>query len=481
MVPRLPPLIAQLRQLAQGYRGFHTPGHQRGQGAPAILRAWWGEAVFTADLAEIPGLDNLGQPEGVLREAQGRVAEIFGAAHSWFLVNGATAGVLASLLAVHRENGCVILPRQVHQSVIHGLILTGAKPIFILPEWDAQQQVWGGIDPGKLKAILASKNQGSINALVLNSPTYKGVCGPVAECIEMAHEYDIPVIVDEAHGAHFPFHPQLPASALTLGADVVIHSTHKVLTSLTQSALLHHQGQRIAPQRIGQCLRLVQSSSPSYLLLASLVAMAEQMAEQGEALFDHLLTQLTWFVPAINRIPGCHTLKINTDQVGFTTQDPTRLVLQTQELGMTGFRLDELLHKQYQITAEFPDYADLTFILSPSHTEADLQSMVQALQEISATQLGKPLTLLPPLPPVTEPVMSPREAFFATQSVLPWHEAIGRISAATVSPYPPGIPLLLPGERITPEVVEYLQEIDRLGGQIVGCDGDKKISVVSNS
>ncbi|WP_247218317.1 aminotransferase class I/II-fold pyridoxal phosphate-dependent enzyme [Synechococcus sp. C9] len=480
MVPRLPPLIAQLRQLAQGYRGFHTPGHQRGRGAPAILREWWGEAVFTADLAELPGLDNLGQPTGVLREAQARVAEIFGAEHTWFLVNGATAGVLASLLAVHRENGCVILPRQVHQSVIHGLILTGAKPIFILPEWDAQQQVWGGIDPGKLTAILASKNHSSINALVLNSPTYKGVCGAVAECIEIAHEYNVPVIVDEAHGAHFPFHPQLPDSALTLGADLVIHSTHKVLTSLTQSALLHQQGNRINPQQISQCLRLVQSSSPSYLLLASLVAMAEQMADQGEALFDQLLAQIAKFIPAINHIPGCHTLKINPNQIGFTAQDPTRLVIQTQALGVTGFMLDELLHEQYKITAEFPDYADLTFILSPSHTEADLQIFVQALQEISTNRPAQPLTALPPLPAVTEAVMSPREAFFAPQKMLPWREAVGQISATTVSPYPPGIPVLLPGEWITPEVVDYLQELDRLGGQVVGVEIDQTIAVVSN-
>lgn len=353
--------------------------------------------------------------------------------------------------------------------------------MFILPEWDAQQRVWGGIDPGKLTAILASQNHNSINALLLNSPTYKGVCGAVRECIEIAHKYNIPVIVDEAHGAHFPFHPQLPDSALTLGADLVIHSTHKVLTSLTQSALLHQQGHRINPQQISQCLRLVQSSSPSYLLLASLVAMAEQMAEQGEALFTQLLTQLTWFIPAINHIPSFSTLKINPDQVGFTTQDPTRLVLQTQALGMTGFTLDELLHENYKITAEFPDYGDLTFILSPSHTEADLQILVQALQEISTNRPLQPLTSLPPPPPVTEAVMSPREAFFAPQIVLPWHEAVGQISAVTVSPYPPGIPILLPGEGVTPEVVDYLQELDRLGGQIVGCDTAHKIAVVSNS
>ncbi|APB35221.1 arginine decarboxylase [Gloeomargarita lithophora Alchichica-D10] len=476
----MPPLIAQLQKLAQGYQGFHTPGHQRGRGAPALLRQWWGETVFTADLAEIPGLDNLLQPEGILRQAQDRVAGIFGAEHTWFLVNGATAGVLASLLAVQREQGTVILPRQVHQSVIHGLILTGAKPIFITPEWDESQQVWGGIDPQKLRIILQEKINHKITALVLNSPSYKGVCGNVKECIEIAHKFQVPVIVDEAQGAHFPFHAQLPDSALNWGADVVIHSTHKVLTSLTQSALLHQQGNRIASERLSQCLRLVQSSSPSYLLLASLVATAEQMAHQGEALFTQLLTNAARLTTAINQLPGCRTLKINTSQPGFSTQDPTRLVIQTQGLGMTGFWLDELLHQRYQITAEFPDYGDLTFILSPGHTWAEMQILLDALQVISQNRQSQQLSLLPSLPPVTEGFLSPRDAFFAPQVALPWPEAAGRISAGTLSPYPPGIPVLIPGELITPAVVAYLTCIDQMGGQIVGCDGEQKIPVVSN-
>jgi lysine decarboxylase len=484
MVPDVPPLIRQLQHLAQSYRGFHTPGHQRGRGAPPLLREWWGEAVFRADLAEIPGLDNLLQPTGILGDAQARVAEIFGAEHTWFLVNGATAGVLAGLLAVCRPQGSIILPRTVHQSVIHGLIFTGTKPLFIMPEWDEKSQVWGGISPEKLREIIIHNDNLQINALVLNSPTYKGVCGAVKECIEIAQEFDIPVIVDEAHGAHFPFHPQLPDSALTLGADLVIHSTHKVLTSLTQSALLHQQGHRLNPQRISQCLRLVQSSSPSYLLLASLVATAEQMAAQGEALFTQLLTHTQGLTPAINHIPDFHTLEINPTQAGFTAQDPTRLVIQTTSLGITGFALDELLHQQYQITAEFPDYGDLTFILSPSHTQDDMQSLTQALQEIRQ-KIGRngkspPLAPLPLPPPVPSGVMSPRDAFFAPQERLPWSEAVGRVSASIISPYPPGIPVLMPGELITPAVVAYLHLIDELGGQVVGVDGDQKIAVVSS-
>ncbi|MEN9215852.1 MAG: beta-eliminating lyase-related protein [Gloeomargarita sp. HHBFW_bins_162] len=474
------PLIRQLQHLAQGYRGFHTPGHQRGRGAPAVLRQWWGDAVFTSDLAEIPGLDNLSQPAGVLRDAQVRVAEIFGAEHSYFLVNGATAGILASLLAVHRENGVILLPRCVHQSVIHGLILTGAKPLFITPEWDGEQQVWGGINPEKLRAVIQQNGHSNITALVLSSPTYKGVCGAVKECIEIAHAINIPVIVDEAHGAHFPFHSQLPDSALELGADCVIHSTHKVLTSLTQSAVLHSQGNRLNPQRIQQCLSLVQSTSPSYLLLASLVAMAEQMAAQGEKLFSELLEHTTWLTQAINQIPQLKTLKINPNHPGFTTQDPTRLVVQTAELGTTGFTLDELLHEQYHITAEFPDYGDLTFILSPGHTPTDMQILLDALRAISHEIQPQRLLSIPPLPPITQQMLSPREAFFAPQCHVSWSEAVGRISAGTVSVYPPGIPLLIPGEYITPEIVDYLTFIQQMGGGITGCDPQQTMAIVSN-
>ncbi|MCS7031027.1 MAG: aminotransferase class I/II-fold pyridoxal phosphate-dependent enzyme [Gloeomargarita sp. SKYG116] len=473
MVPRL---VQQLQHLAQGYRGFHTPGHQRGKGAPDCLRQWWGEAVFQADLSEIPGLDNLAQPDGLLRDAQARVAEIFGAQHTWFLVNGATAGVLAALLAVHRPGGQVILPRNVHQSVIHGLMLTGAEPIFLTPAWDAQKQVWGGITPAQLTAAFQQSGTANITAVVLNSPTYKGVCGPVAECIAIAHQHHVPVIVDEAHGAHFPFHPALPPSALTSGADLVIHSTHKVLTSLTQSALLHLQGTRVSPQRVQQCLNLIQTTSPSYLLLASLAASAEQMAAQGEPLFEALLNRVGWLIDQIQQLPGYQVLRIDTAIPGFAAQDPTRLVVQTQRLGLTGFALDEWLHTQHRLTAECPGYSDVTFILTPWHSDADCQALVSALAQGSP----QPQPLPPvPLPPVTKAVLSLREAFFAPHTLVPWSAAVGRVSAAVVSPYPPGIPVLLPGEFITAEVSEYLTTIQRLGGHIIGLQ-EQQIAVLSN-
>ncbi|MEN9228414.1 MAG: aminotransferase class I/II-fold pyridoxal phosphate-dependent enzyme [Gloeomargarita sp. SZTDM-1c_bins_89] len=475
----VPTLVQHLQRLAQGYRGFHTPGHHRGRGAPEVLRRWWGDALFQADLSEIPGLDNLAQPEGLLREAQAQVASIFGAEYSWFLVNGATAGVLAALLAVHRPGGKVILPRQVHQSVIHGLILTGAEPVWLLPTWDENRQVWGGITPAQLAATLQQVGPEQVTAVVLSSPSYKGVCGPVGECVAMAHHYGIPVIVDEAHGAHFPFHPQLPASALQLGADMVIHSTHKVLTSLTQSALLHLQGGRVSLRRVQQCLNLIQTTSPSYLLLASLVATAEQMAAQGEQLYGALLERLERLTQQIHRLPGYGVLAIDPHRPGFAAQDPTRLVIQTRRLGWTGFALDERLYQQYQIIAEYPDYGDVTFLLTPWHDDGDGQALLNALAALAQVPPG-PTPLPPvPLPPPASAVISPREAFFAPQTLVPWTEAVGQVSAQVVSPYPPGIPVLLPGEMITAEIVEYLTLVQQLGGQLVGVAGPQ-LAVVSN-
>lgn len=204
------------------------------------------------------------------------------------------------------------------------------------------------------------------------------------------------------------------------------------------------------------------------------------MAAQGKALLTQLLENTADLTAKINQIPGLKTLWINSRQPGFVSQDPTRLVIQTGGLGLTGFALDELLHHQYHITAEFPDYGDLTFILSLGHTAADMQHLFNALQEISHTV--QPEKFLPaiPLPPTGEFVLSPRTAFFSSQQYLPWSEAVGSVSAATISAYPPGIPILLPGELITPESIDYFRRIAEMGGAIVGCTSEQKIAVVSN-
>ncbi|MBF2097161.1 MAG: aminotransferase class V-fold PLP-dependent enzyme [Gloeomargaritaceae cyanobacterium C42_A2020_066] len=464
--PDLPPLSAALYQAGcRSYAGFHTPGHGRGHAIYPPLRAWWGEGVFRADLPELPGLDNLLAPAGRIAEAQAQAAQVFGADQTWFLVNGATAGLLAAVLAVCRPGDRLLLPRNVHQAVLHALILADVWPVFLAPCRAAG--LWGGPDPTAVTDHLAADP--TIRAVLLVSPTYEGVCAEVDTLAAIAHAAGRPVIVDEAHGAHLGFHPALPLPALSQGADLVVQASHKTLPALTQAAMLHCRGVRIDPQRVSQALRLIQTSSPSYLLLASLETATAQMATAGRHLLEQTLAAAAWVRAQVEKLPGLSVVQPPCGRPGFAAQDPTRLTVRVADLGLTGFAADEILHGELGVTAELPGYEDLTFLLSVGHTTADVAQLVAALQTLSRRHWGAvPLPVAPLWPGLSERVCSPRQAFFAPCESIPLAAAAGRVSAATVCPYPPGIPLLIPGERISPEALTYLESSVRAGGAVVG-------------
>jgi arginine decarboxylase len=277
------PLFDRLQASAHsGNIPFHTPGHHKGQGIDLSLKVAWGEAVFQSDLPELPELDNLFAPEGVIAEAQELAAEAWGSDRTFFLTNGSTAGVIAAILAVCNPGDEVLIPRNVHRSIISGLILSGASPIFVMPEVDLDLGIAHGVTAETIESHLIHNPQ--IKAVLIINPTYYGVCGDLISIANLVHSYGLPLIVDEAHGAHFQFHPALPIAALSADADLVIQSTHKTLSALTQSSMLHLKGDRINPGRLMRALELVQSTSPSYLLLASLDVARMQMATQGEML-----------------------------------------------------------------------------------------------------------------------------------------------------------------------------------------------------
>ena len=261
---------------------FYTPGHKRGQGISNRHRALFGEAVFRADLPELPELDNLFAPEGVIAQAQMLAAQAFGAEQTWFLANGSTCGVQAAILATCGPGDKLILPRNVHTSAISGLVLSGAMPIYVQPsysaDWDMPMQVEAATIEVALRAHPDAK------AVLIVSPTYQGICSDLEAIAHLTHSYNIPLLVDEAHGPHFAFHEQLPPAALSAGADIAVQSAHKVLSAFTQAAMLHAQGSRVDKNRLSRCLQLTQSTSPSYLLLGSLDAARHQMATEGKAL-----------------------------------------------------------------------------------------------------------------------------------------------------------------------------------------------------
>jgi arginine/lysine/ornithine decarboxylase len=467
------PLIDALKACTtRSHAPFYTPGHKHGAGISPLLTDLIGKDVFRADLTELAELDNLFTPQSVILAAQELAAEAFGAEKTWFLVNGSTCGIEAAILATCRMGEKIILPRNVHSSVISGLILSGAIPIFINPVYNSDLDIAYSITPEALKAALVQHPD--TKAVLIVYPTYNGICGNLPAFVHLTHQYNIPLIVDEAHGAHFHFHSQLPISALTAGADLTVQSIHKTLGAMTQASMLHFQGKRIDIDRVNKALQLVQSTSPSFILLASLDAARQQMAIHGEKLISQTLELAEEARIKINQIPGLSTPLINSKKSpGFMDLDQTRLTVNVSKIKFTGFASEEILDKKFHVTPEFSSWQNLTFIISLGNTKADIQKLIQGLNNLThvipLTSECQPCNNINDAIIASIMSISPREAFFANSEVIPIAETQERICAEIICPYPPGIPVLMPGEIITKSALEYLQEIQNMGGFISGC------------
>ncbi|MGD1900483.1 MAG: aminotransferase class I/II-fold pyridoxal phosphate-dependent enzyme [Phormidesmis sp.] len=487
------PLVDALQRCAvRPNAAFYTPGHKRGQGITPRQRQLFGRLAFQADLPELPDLDNLFAPEGVILHAQQLAAEAFGAQQTWFLANGSTCGIEAAILATCGPGDKIIVPRNAHLSVISGLILSGAVPIYISPPYSGDWQIpLGFINPDSIAEAL--KTHPDVKAVLLVSPTYEGICSRLELIAKVTHEYDIPLIVDAAHGPHFAFHPSLPKTALESGADIVVQSAHKVLSAFTQAALLHTSGDRINKHRLSQSLQITQSSSPSYLLLASLDAARHQMATRGEALLTQTIKLANQAHQALEKLPGLKVLRPGNRRDAFERDvlngDCTRLSVNVMGLGLTGFEADRILHTQYSVTAELPTLSHLTFVISIGNTLEDIDRLIHGFIQLCkshssnihqsnsnfydqqshhlVSDLISDSAALSDAFSVAE--CSPRQAFFSTKMPLPLAQTIGRVCAETLSPYPPGIPAILPGEVITESAIAHLIATLAAGSIITGC------------
>ncbi|WP_414417570.1 aminotransferase class I/II-fold pyridoxal phosphate-dependent enzyme [Synechococcus sp. R55.4] len=457
---------------------FHTPGHKQGRGIPADLRTFLGENVFRADLTELPEVDNLHDPDGVIREAQELAAAAYGADRSWFLVNGSTCGVETLVMAVCDPGDKILLPRNCHKSAIAGVILSGAVPAYIEPDFDPELGIAHGITPAGLEGALAEHPDAK--GVLVVSPTYYGVCCDVQALASIAHAHGLPLLVDEAHGPHFGFHSELPISALEAGADLVVQSTHKVISGMTQASLLHLQGSRIDPNRVRNILQLLQSTSPSYVLMMSLDVARRQMALEGEALLGQALALADQARARLNRIPGlrCFGPERIGSTPGFFDFDRTRLTVTVTELGLFGFDAHDWVNDHFHVQPEMSTLHNVVFIVSIGNTQRDIDRLVESFAALSqhfqgsrpsraAMEKMQRLAQLPRpcLPPQR---LSPREAFFAPIQRVPFQEAAGHTCAEIISPYPPGIPILVPGEEVTQEAVNYLLLVHEAGGFING-------------
>ncbi len=454
------PLVDALWDCARRqHAAFYTPGHKGGQGISSLHQTVFGRDIFRLDLPELPELDDLFAPESVILEAQQLAAEAFGAEQTWFLINGSTCGIEAALLATCSPGDKVIVPRNAHQSVVSGLILSGAMPVWVAPQYDVDWQLALGVTVDAIASTLAQHPDAK--AVVVVSPTYEGVSSDVAALAAVVHAYDMPLIVDAAHGPHFAFHSELPSSALSGGADVVIHSAHKVLAAFTQAALMHVQGERCDRNRLTQALRITQSSSPSYLLLGSLDAARHQMANQGQVLMERTLSLAK---AARCQLQDSQLPVLDVSEKKGWQQDLTRLTVDLSAIQTTGFAADAWLHAR-GITAELPTLYQLTFIISLGNSERDIDQLVRGLSQLPATESVAKSQLSFEMPVVG---MSPREAFFAPAGCCSVEDAIGRLSADIVCIYPPGIPNLMPGELITKEILNHLKVAQTAGANVSG-------------
>lgn len=459
---------ALLKHKKSGMAQLHVPGHRSGEAVSDDFLHVVGKDIFQIDLTEIPGLDDLHNPQGAIEIAQQLAAELYQADKSFFMVNGTSGGLLALILACCGQGDKIIVPRNAHRSVLSGLIVSGAVPIYYQPAVIKEFGCLAGPDHWQIKSLLEKNSD--VRAVVGVNPTYYGVAGDLAALAESCHGVGVPLLVDEAHGTHLKFHPELPPDALSCGADAVVQSTHKTGGSLTQSSLLHIQGQRIDIERVAEALRMIQSTSPSYVLMASLDLARQQLAVRGRELLDKSFALAHWCRESLAEIDGVKVLEHkHLGAEGAKYLDVTRLTISLLERGVTGYQLAELLGEKYQVVVEMADYASVVAVISLGTTPNDCQRLITAIKEIVKLETGQPLGFSETLnipPPVVR--LSPREAWLRSGKAVPLEQSLGHISGETVAVYPPGIPVLCPGEEITQPVLDYLTEVKHRGLQLQG-------------
>lgn len=464
---KTPIFTALKRYVEEGVLPFHVPGHKQGRALPEF-KEYVGERVLAMDLTCMPDLDNICNPRSVIREAEELTAEAYGADHAFFLVNGTTSGIQAMILALCNPGDKIIIPRNAHRSALGGLILSGARPIYIEPEINHEFGISMGVTPEKVERAL--NEHPDAKAVFIINPNYYGTAPALKEIVEVAHRYNVPVIVDEAHGAHLKFHPDLPLSAMEAGADLSAVSAHKLAGSLTQSSFLLARGNRVDPKHLKAVLNLSQTTSPSYILLASLDVARKQMALSGHKLMDRTL-EIAYFIRReLSRIEG---LRVLGEEVvgmpGCHALDPTKITVNVQDLGLSGYEMENILRREYRIQVELSDLYNVLLLISIGDDWEMARRLVAAFQDIASQRPVKNVVrFCPPLPAIPRMSVLPREAFYSQTRSVELEYAEGEISAEAITAYPPGIPLVCPGEVITREIIDYVNLLKKEQADLQG-------------
>lgn len=446
---------------------FDVPGHKRGRGNPELARLL-GEKCMSMDVNSMKPLDNLCHPVSVIRQAEELAAEAFGAAHAFLMVGGTTSAVQAMVLSVAKRGEKIILPRNVHRSVIGAMVLCGAVPVYVNPQCNDRLGIPLGMTVEDVKKAI--EENPDAKAVLVNNPTYYGICSDIRSIVKLAHDHGMYCLADEAHGTHFYFSDQLPVSSMEAGADMAAVSMHKSGGSLTQSSLLLI-GPNMSEGYVRQIINLTQTTSGSYLLLSSLDISRRNLALRGKETFEKVRSYAKYARGEINDIGGyyafCREL-INGDSV--YDFDVTKLAVHTLDVGLAGIEVYDLLRDEYDIQIEFGDFGNFLAYLSIGDRKQDIERLVSALAEI-ARRFGKEKVDLMPQEYVDPQVaVSPQDAFYADKETVELKDAPGRISGEFVMCYPPGIPILAPGERVTQEIREHIEYAREKGCTLTGAE-----------
>ena len=433
---------------------FDVPGHKRGKGNPELTE-FLGKQCMTVDVNSMKPLDNLCHPVSVIREAEELAADAFGARHAFFMVNGTTSAVQSMVLSCCQKGDKIILPRNVHRSVINALVLCGAIPVYVNPAMNQELGIALGMALEDVKK--AVKENPDAKAILVNNPTYYGVCSNLQAITDLAHAHGMLLLADEAHGTHFYFGKNLPLSAMAAGADFASVSMHKSGGSLTQSSFLL-TGKNVNPDRVRQIINLTQTTSGSYLLLSSLDISRKNLALYGEKIF-HRVCELTQYArEEINQIGDYYAYSrelINGDSI--YDFDTTKLSINTLNVGLAGIEVYDILRDEYDIQVEFGDIGNILAYVSVGDRPQELERLVGALSEIRRLYKREDKTGMLRHEYIPPKVMeTPQKAFYAPKEWLPIAESEGRICTEFVMCYPPGIPILAPGEQITKDILEYI-------------------------
>ena len=451
---------------------FHVPGHKHGRGIRELTE-YVGEKILQMDVNGMSDLDYFNNPIGVIYDAEKLFADAYGAKEAFFLVNGTTSGIQAMIMSICKPNDEIILPRNAHKSAISGIILSGAMPIYIEPEISEDLGIANGVTPEKVEAAI--KSYPNAKAVFLVSPTYYGYTSDIQKIVEIAHNNNMKVLVDEAHGPHMYFHEDFPLTAIEQGADMCAISMHKTGGSLTQSSVLLMGDTQISAAEVKQALNLLFTSSASYLLMCSLDIARKQMATEGRKLLQNALELARWGRDELNKIDGIYAFgRELIGNPGCADFDDTKLGINVRGLGYTGYQMETKLRREYNIQIELADLNNILAIISIGDRIEDIKALVDSLKDISKKSQIKDYGKVNDLPKFSKTIVSPRKAYYMDKELVKLSHSVDRIAGEMIMAYPPGIPILCIGELITKEIIDY---IDILKNQDCELQGTSDTSV----